>query len=218
MSRIAPAFALVSLLVASGVSTAHADGATDWVDVYTKQGLAVMWRAVQGTKFKEIRGVGILPIPAEQLMAALTDVPHYPEFMPPAVETKRIWTRGGESVFYLVVDPPVVRKRDYCVHIKVRRLPTGQLENTWRLTDDGCPPVQKGMVRMVKSEGRWLLTPQADGTTMVDYSGVTDPGGALPAWIVNRSTASTLSSMFFSLAKAAATARYRGCVGESFGC
>lgn len=208
---------LLSLLASVGAtaSSAHAD---DWSDVYTKQGLNVMWRSVEGSKFKEIRGVGILPVSAERLLAALTDVPHYPEFMPPAIESRRIWTRGNESLFYLVVDPPVVKKRDYCVHIKVRRLPSGQLEDSWKTTDEGCPASAKNMVRMVRSEGRWLLTPQADGSTLVDYSGVTDPGGSLPAWIVNRSTANTLSGMFFSLAKAAMQARYGACVGESFGC
>ena len=151
-------------------------------------------------------------------MAALTDVPHYPEFMPPAIETRRLWTRGNKSVFYVVVDPPVIRKRDYCVHIQVRRLPTGQLENTWRMTEDSCPAPDKSMVRMIRTDGRWLLTPQADGTTLVDYQGIADPGGVLPAWIVNRATANTLYAMFFRLSKAAAAARYTGCLGESFGC
>lgn len=176
------------------------------------------WRPVEGTKMKEIRGVGTLPIPAERLLATLTDVPHYPEFMPPAIETRRLWTRGNESVFYVVVDPPVVRKRDYCVHIKVRRLPTGQIEDVWRITEEGCPAPTSKMVRMLRTEGRWLLTPQADGSTLVDYRGLTDPGGALPAWIVNRSTANTLGAMFFRLAKAAEDTRYARCVGESFGC
>lgn len=210
--------ALTTVLAALS-GTAQADNADNtWQDIYSKDGLSVMWRSVDGTKMKEIRGVGILPYPAERLLAALTDVPHYPLFMPPVTESRRIWTRGGESVFYLIANPPVIAKRDYCVHIKVSRLPGGELESAWHLTSDGCPDDQPGLVRFRQSAGRWRLTPQSDGTTLVDYRGVTDPGGALPAWMVNRATASALSKMFFSLQKAVGEPKYARCVGEAFGC
>jgi ribosome-associated toxin RatA of RatAB toxin-antitoxin module len=51
--------------------------------------------------------------------------------------------------------------------------------------EDGPPP-QDGYVRVTAIYGSWTLVPTRDGGTRVTYVVSSDPGGALPAWLVNR--------------------------------
>jgi len=50
--------------------------------------------------------------------------------------------------------------------------------------EDG-PPVQSGYVRVTAIHGSWTLVPTPDGGALVTYVVTSDPGGALPAWLVN---------------------------------
>jgi hypothetical protein len=46
-------------------------------------------------------------------------------------------------------------------------------------------PRQEGYVRVLEAEGRWRLVP-AEDATKVTWEMHLDPGGSLPAWLVNR--------------------------------
>ena len=44
---------------------------------------------------------------------------------------------------------------------------------------------KEGMIRMPKSDGKWILTQINDSTTFVQLEMMNDPGGTLPDWLVN---------------------------------
>ena len=60
-------------------------------------------------------------------------------------------------------------------------------------------PEVDGIVRMKKSSGFWKLTTITENTTMVDYQFAGDPGGSLPAWLVNMFLVDTPYDMFVTL-------------------
>jgi hypothetical protein len=51
--------------------------------------------------------------------------------------------------------------------------------------EDG-PSAQDSYVRVTAIHGSWTLVPTHDGGTLVTYVVSSDPGGALPTWLVNR--------------------------------
>lgn len=63
------------------------------------------------------------------------------------------------------------------VRIDLEEVPNFEIEN-----DD--------YVRMPISRGYWILTPSGNGTA-VEYSFLSDPGGDIPAWLVNQFIVST---------------------------
>jgi hypothetical protein len=72
----------------------------------------------------------------------------------------------------------------------VARLITSQDPRTHVVTIDGPTvpdyvPVKKDIVRVAKSEGRWIITPLSKGHIRVEYTLRTDPGGDIPAWLFN---------------------------------
>jgi hypothetical protein len=51
--------------------------------------------------------------------------------------------------------------------------------------EPGIVPVKKDIVRIDHSSGKWLITPYSPGQVKVEYTIHVDPGGSLPAWLVN---------------------------------
>jgi hypothetical protein len=185
--------------------------AQDWESVSNRQGINVTWRKVPDSKLREIRATGIVDFSAERLFTALADAERFPEIMPPTEALKILHRQGTTLWMHVVISPPLVSRRDYCVRGTYERLPDGSLLNRWVQTDEYCPPPLKGIVRMTHTEGRWQLMPRDGGKTEVLYQGITDPAGSLPAWIVNRATARSMTDMFGALRKAAAQPRYADC-------
>ena len=176
-------------------------------------------RSVDGLKVKETRITATLKWPAKRLIALVGDVLHYPQFMPPT-ETAQVLSQSGNSGhFYIVIDPPVVHRRDYCVAIDIVKLHDGQLQSRFRGARDACPDEKPGLVRMSRVEGSWTLTPLPDGSTRVVYDAVTDPAGSVPTWMVNRAAGGSVRDMFHALDKAAADSRIAACPASgSIGC
>jgi hypothetical protein len=194
------------------------DESEGWEPVSESGGISVLSRARAGSAMREIRALGEVSVDAERLFAVLGDIERYPEIMPPTIAARRLSASGTRALFYLVIDPPVVSKRDYCIQVDLSRLDRGALQSRWRLTEESCPTPSSRIVRMRSSEGRWLLRPLGPGRTLVDYLAHTDPGGSLPAWLVNRSVGKQMRGMFEALAKAGRHPRYARCRAESFGC
>jgi hypothetical protein len=46
-------------------------------------------------------------------------------------------------------------------------------------------PVPKGLVRVARLTGKWLFRDEGKGRLHADYTLFVDPGGSLPAWVVN---------------------------------
>ena len=49
----------------------------------------------------------------------------------------------------------------------------------------GFVPAKKGIVRIDHSSGKWVITPVNKHKMHVVYTLQVDPGGAIPAWLVN---------------------------------
>ena len=184
--------------------------ADDWKPVSEKDGVRISVRPVEGSSIKEVRGEGDIDAPLDNISAVLGDVQSYPVLMPPTVEATELKRQGVDTAwFHMVIDPPMIFKRDYCIRMTLSHLPGGVFKSEWALDNSVCPAKAKNMVRIERNSGSWVLTPLPDGKrTHVVYQSHTDPGGAVPAWIVNRVTAQTIPKIFQSVRRAAVLPRY----------
>ena len=138
----------------------------------------------------------------------LTDVESYPSQMPPTSIARLLARDGNQAWYYMVITPPVVSPRDYCIRMTVSQLPGGTWKSEWADTQEHCPAPQSGLLRIKRNIGSWTLTPTGHGTTIARYRAHTDPGGAVPAWIVNRVISHEVPGIFASVRKGASLARY----------
>lgn len=167
----------------------------------TKDGVAVWMRAVPGSNAKEVLAEATFAkTPARAFWRAVCDVERYQEFVP---FVKRSFvckdarsSAGGGSVWvYNVVKAPVVGPRDFVIKIEsAPRGADGSMTCAWHVPDDGVGPAAlAGHVRLLKNSGGWELRETANGGGVaVRYRVLTDPGTALPGFLVDLANQSSV--------------------------
>jgi hypothetical protein len=198
------------VLVAMASPAVH--GEDGWLWHSKREGVTVWTRARPGTMLREIRARGVIRATPSAVLAAIADVGHYPEFMPPTEQARLLKRKGNTAWYHVVLSPPVVAKRDYCVRTSWRKLSEGRFLSEWSLDDTNCPPPAEGVQRMVDNHGRWLLIPEDEGrATLVLYELFTDPGGSIPAGLVNEGSCNALPDVYVALRKVSQGPAYAGC-------
>jgi hypothetical protein len=106
---------------------------------------------------------------------------------------------------YTLVKPPFVAPRDYTVRVNLvhdELVSGGPFELKWELSPDHGPPPPAGAVRLLANTGGWVIQAVGDATQFV-YSAFNDPGGSIPAWMVNSGNEREIPKMIAAVEKAA---------------
>lgn len=224
-SRLSPrthslllAFALAAPLV-GGPATPASGSEAQWESYSDKDGVHVYTRAADGTSIKDVMATAVVEAPPEQVLAVLGDVEAYPEVMPPTESAKLIGRSGATAWYYMVLNPGWITRRDYCIRASLSRLANGAFKSEWAIDGRTCPAPRASLVRMVRNEGQWLLSPLAGGkATSVVYQAHSEPGGSVPAWMVNSGTARGVPGVIKAVQKAVTQSRYIECAKDVARC
>lgn len=163
-------------------------GKTDWKLKTSKGNLDVYTRKNKTSNVKEIRIRTSLNASLENVSKILDDVSNYPKWVFKCMEAKKIKINSSSDYFYYAkYDFPFpIVDRDIVVHTKQwKDEKTGALFSNSKATTLATSPEKKGVVRITVLDAYWKITPKSDGTLDIDYIAKTDPGGKLPAWIIN---------------------------------
>ena len=91
-----------------------------------------------------------------------------------------------EMIYYTVVEAPwPVSDRDMVVDLVVMQ---NEKTRSVTITTNGFPdyaPREACCVRVPMSTARWVITPASSTKLDVEYTIKIDPGGSVPAWMVN---------------------------------
>jgi hypothetical protein len=94
---------------------------------------------------------------------------------------------GDVKIIYNYVSVPLVADRDLVLRSRQQLDPkAGVYRFLWHTVTDEGPPVPEGVVRIQRSEGMWEFTRVEPERTHVVFESLTDIGGSIPAWLVNR--------------------------------
>lgn len=164
-----------------------ASGQTDWTLQQRQDGVSIYTRVFPDSKFKAIRVTCQVHTSLSRLVFVILDV-----------NTAGQWVYGTKSArllkqvspaeiyYYSVINLPwPLNDRDFIAHLTVTQDPRTYVVSVVGPTIPDYMPPKSGIVRVPSGEGRWILTPLAGGKVAIDYTLRTDPGGALPAWLVN---------------------------------
>jgi hypothetical protein len=101
---------------------------------------------------------------------------------------RQLLRREGEvTVTYTYMPVPLLADRDLVLRQEHTHDPaTGIHRFVWHTISGEGPPPPDGVVRIERSEGMWEFTPQGATRTRLVLESLTDAGGSLPAWVVNR--------------------------------
>ncbi|SEN05778.1 START domain-containing protein [bacterium A37T11] len=159
----------------------------NWKFVTNKQGINVYSKAVADSKVKAIKATCELDASASQLVKLLLDVKAGEEWVYHTKSCKLLkQVSPAELYYYSEINIPwPLENRDFVAHMRA-----SQDKETKVVTIDG-PAVsgwvdpREGIVRISQSKGRWVIKPISKQKIQVEYTLQVDPGGVIPAWMVN---------------------------------
>jgi hypothetical protein len=173
---------LFFLLKITGVSAQ-----TNWELKNEKSGIKVYTSAVTDSKFKAIKVDCELKASLSQIVNVLLDIKNGPEWLYHTKSCTLIKQVSPDELYYYseINIPWPVQNRDFVAHLKVRQNPDTKVVTVDGPAVPGFVPLKNGIVRVRSSKGLWVITPLTNGRIRVVYTLQLDPGGNLPAWLVN---------------------------------
>ncbi len=208
--RILMIHSLVLAVCCSGLFAAGENEA-EWILAKDKKNIKVYTRKVEGTNFKEFKGVVTIKASLTSLVALLSDAAAAPDWVANCSETTVLeQISAKESYTYSLSKAPwPVADRDSIVHNVI-----SQDKDTLVVTikQTGKPDhikEKKNITRVKKIEGLWQFTPKKDGNIEIVYQNLSDPGGAIPVWLVNSSLVSQPYETLLKLQKVVKREKYQ---------
>jgi ribosome-associated toxin RatA of RatAB toxin-antitoxin module len=151
---------------------------------------------VPGTNGREEnRARALIAAPIERVWDAITDYDRYKEFMPFTRESTVRRREGDTVLFYTELAVPL-KKVWYEIELKLDR---PNWSTRWRLEDGSIEA----------NEGSWQLERYGEGETAAQYTLYVEIGVPLPAFLVNRFTKGSLSSLLQAVRERVGDRKYR---------
>jgi hypothetical protein len=158
-----------------------------WVFKKEKDGITVYSRHSDISDFNDLRVEMDLPGTLSQLSSILLDVERYPQWAyatRSCVLIKKI--SPGEIIYYSEIGTPwPVCNRDFYADFKVT---INDDSHTLNVVSEGLKnyqPEKKSLVRIRMSKGVWNVSTVSEKVMHLQYILQLDPGGSVPAWILN---------------------------------
>jgi len=159
----------------------------EWTLKREKDGIDIYSRPSDYSKFNDIRVDMDLTGTVDQLAAILRDVNNYPTWVY-ATRSAALVRKVSENevIYYAEVGTPwPAANRDYYADMKITFNPAIHGMNVASIGLKDFQPEKKDLVRVPMSRGYWTVTTQSDRKIHLQYILQIDPGGSIPAWILN---------------------------------
>lgn len=164
-----------------------------------EDGIKVFTCHVDTSKFKSIISEFDIMCSSEDLIRAVVDISGYTKWQFNTREAKVISRISETEKIYrtVIAAPWPVTDRDMVVHLRISKN-----ENEISITTDsesGIVEVQPDLVRVPFSHAQWIVTTKNKSQLHVKYKMLIDPGGSVPAWLVNWTCANAPLQSFQNL-------------------
>jgi hypothetical protein len=166
-------------------SSSHEPGI--WVLAKQQDGVKIFSRNSEHSKFDDIKVEADLPGNITQMASILKDVAKYSEWAyatKTCVLIKKI--SDNDFIYYSEIDVPwPATNRDLYARCKIT---FNQNTNSFKLIAEAIKdyaPEKKDIVRIPLSKGTWNVSALSDKMIHVEYILELDPGGTVPAWLLN---------------------------------
>ncbi len=152
-----------------------------------ENGIAIYTRTAQNSKFKELKSITTVNCSLSSIVSLLNDWDTYPKWVykcGKSVTLKKI--NNKEVIHYqTVIAPWPVENRDFVVNVKLQQNETTKTIVINSISIANYIPPILNHVRIQEFKASWTLIPLKNGSTEVIYQLLVNPGGNIPAWLVN---------------------------------
>ncbi|OJV12444.1 MAG: lipid-binding protein [Dyadobacter sp. 50-39] len=159
----------------------------EWRCVATRDGIRVYAKTVPDSRIKAMKAECTLDAGSEQVISLLLDVKAAERWVCHTKSCRLVKRISDTELFYHteVSLPWPLDNRDFVTHLKVVRHENDHLITIEAPAVPGILPPRNGIVRISSSINRWQIRPLPNGKVWVEYMLQVDPGGHIPAHIVN---------------------------------
>lgn len=159
----------------------------NWKPEKQKNGIQLFLSETAGSKFKAVRVECTFPGNFSKLISVITNVPSFNQWIYNTKFSKVIKNFSPlEYVYYTETNMPFpLSNRDAVIHMRIN---TDSLPRFLTITGTGEPeslPDIPGRERVPHYKTWWRVTMPTTQTVHISYILEINPGGSLPAWIVN---------------------------------
>jgi hypothetical protein len=158
-----------------------------WTLKKNESGIAIYTRTSENSAFKELKSVVKLKTSLASIIALLYDWDSYPQWVYRCGKSSTLKQISVTEVvhYQTVVAPWPVDSRDFIVVVRLKQDPATKIVSITSTCKPDYIPKVPGFVRITEFKASWTLIPQTDGSVEVIYQLLVDPGGYVPAWLVN---------------------------------
>jgi hypothetical protein len=152
-----------------------------------KDGLTVYTRTIAGSSIQEFRGEIVVKSNMGGVLALIDSIPEYTKWMNDISHAERIkrLSRSTGYIYTIIDSPWPVTDRDLITYYIVKQDTASKTITIDLKNVKEYLPVKNGIVRVPDMDGFWQLVPLSKGVTKVIYQVHFDPGGVVPAAVVN---------------------------------
>ena len=152
-----------------------------------ESGIAIYVRNVDNSKFKELKSVTIYKSSLSGLISLIDDFESYPEWVYKCGVSKTIIKNSDTDLIHYqsVTAPWPVENRDFVVQVRLQQDPVTKVVTQTATSIPDYVPGVAGHIRIREFKAQWILIPLKNGNIEADYQLLVNPGGILPAWLVN---------------------------------
>ena len=154
-----------------------------------------------GSSLKMVRAEFTLHARREELFHQLLRADLYREWQFNTIHSEVLEAIGPhELIYYCEVSAPwPVDNRDLIMRLKVNNDPTAREFTINTTCEPNARPRREGIVRVPSSRGDWRVRQVGPEMLKVEFQIQIDPGGAVPAWLVNLTLAQAPYQTFSNL-------------------
>lgn len=170
-----------------GVFSLPGRGQDDWKLKTDKDGINIFTRTFPDSKFKAIKVEVELDATLSQMVAVVLDVNTGAQWVYSTKSSVLLKQVSPSELYYYseVSIPWPAANRDFIAELRAVQDSHSRVVTIYGPVFPDYLPVKKDIVRVRRSEGKWIISPLAKGRIKVEYTLRVDPGGDLPAWLVN---------------------------------
>jgi hypothetical protein len=161
--------------------------AQNWELKKNEDGIAVYTRKLNNERYKEIKVLCEFKGTAARLTKILQDVDHHSDWVYNTKESHLVKRKNKDTLTYYSIAtlPWPVSNRDFVVQLSFTPDPENKVLKIRAQSVGGLVLDKPGLIRVPYCLGLWTVTTLPANRIKIEYTFSTNPGGAIPAWLVN---------------------------------
>ncbi len=165
----------------------QAHGQENWKLKSDREDIKIFTRTLPDSRFKAVKVECTFTATLSQFVAVIFDIGTQAQWVystKSAALLKQV--SPSELYYYSEINVPwPASNRDFIAHLKAVQDMHTRVVTIYGPTVKNYLPEKKDIVRVNESEGKWIITPLSKTLIKVEYTLHADPGGSIPAWLIN---------------------------------